>query len=38
MDSQRTELRDLLAQMQQVSNQACDLLLTDPEQGRQQCS
>jgi hypothetical protein len=31
-------LRDLLAQMQQISDQARDLLLTDPEQGRQQGS
>ncbi len=31
-------LRDLLAQMQQISDQARDLLLTDPEQGRQQRS
>jgi Family of unknown function (DUF6788) len=28
-------LRDLLAQMQQISDQARDLLLADPEQGRQ---
>ena len=31
-------LRDLLAQMQQISDEARDLLLTDPEQGRQQGS
>jgi hypothetical protein len=28
-------LRDLLAQMQQISDQARGLLLADPEQGRQ---
>ena len=31
-------LRDLIAQMQQISDEARDLLLTDPEQGRQQGS